>query len=217
MNRKAREIDYMNKMTINNFARKRINLRNQSTLHNKNFSLIASNCNGAFILHDLGMRFNSPFVNLWIQPKQFIKLLSDLELYMNADLEFISEDGIEYPIGKINDVNIYFQHYSNCEEALDKWNKRKERINYDNLFVMLTERDNCTYDDLVSFDLLPIKNKVVFTRNEYPEIKCSFYIKGFENMNEVGNLFEYMPHKVGKKYYDQFDYVNWFNNGVLPD
>ena len=203
----------MNKTKLNEFVRNRINLRNQDRLQNTDFSLIASNCNGALILHDLGLKFNSPFVNLWIKPKHFIKLLSDLKRYMDADLEFIEEEGVDYPVGKLLDAVIYFQHYGSHEEALKKWNQRKARINYDNLFVMFTERDGCTHQDLLSFDALPFRNKVVFTKQEYSDIMSSFYVKGFEDLEQVGYLFDYMPRKIGKKYYDQFDYVSWFNNG----
>lgn len=198
----------INKTTINNFRRKRINSKNQAKLKNKDFSLIASNCNGSLILHDLGLRFNSPFVNLWIKPKDYIKMLSNLRQYMNADLTFVKEEGIDYPVGKINDVILYFQHYNSENEALEIWNKRKARINYENLFVMFTERDGCTYEDLKLFDELPFENKVVFTHKDYPEIKSSVYIKGFENQSELGFLFDFMPDKIGKKYYDQFDYVS---------
>ncbi len=53
-------------------------------------------------------------------------------------------------------------------------------------------------------------NKVVFTHKPYPELKSAFYIKGFENENEVGDLFTFSGWN-GEKYYDQFDYVSWFN------
>ena len=32
--------------------------------------------------HELGLRFNSPTVNLWFTPKEFIKFLSQLEHYL---------------------------------------------------------------------------------------------------------------------------------------
>ena len=44
----------------------------------------------------------------------------------------------------------------------------------------------------------------------YPELKSAFYIKGFENEGEVGDLFTFSGWN-GEKYYDQFDYVSWFN------
>ena len=53
-------------------------------------------------------------------------------------------------------------------------------------------------------------NKVVFTHKPYPELKSAFYIKGFENEGEVGDLFTFSGWN-GEKYYDQFDYVSWFN------
>lgn len=58
---------------INIFLRKRINTKNRERLDNKDFSLLSSNCLGGFILHDLGLRFNSPFINLWLKPGDFIK------------------------------------------------------------------------------------------------------------------------------------------------
>ena len=55
-----------------------------------------------------------------------------------------------------------------------------------------------------------IQTKVVFTHKPYPELKSAFYIKGFENEGEVGDLFTFSGWN-GEKYYDQFDYVSWFN------
>ena len=185
---------------------------NRKRLKNRDFSLISSNCNGALILHDLGLRFNSPFVNLWIRPKDYIKMLKDLKGYMESDLVFVNEEGISYPIGLLKDIKVYFQHYSSREEALKKWNERKNRINYDNLFVIFTDRDGCTIEDIKEFDNIEsIKNKVVFTHSRTNDIDSAVYIKGFENEDEVGNLYEYMTPRKIKKYYDQFDYVRWFN------
>lgn len=195
---------------MNSFLK--IKAHNQK-LESSTISLIASNCNGALILHELDIRFNSPFVNLWIKPKDFIRLLKNFDGYMTKELSETTEDGIDYPVGKLGDVTIYFQHYDSFEQAKEKWNERKTRINKDNLFVLFTDRDGCTYEDLVEYDSLPY-NKVVFTNKPYPEIKSSFYIKGFENLDSVGHCFEYMPGKK-IKYYDQFDYVKWFNKGVI--
>ena len=132
---------------------------------------------------------------------------------MNTPLEFASEEGIDYPIGLLEDVKIYFQHYDTEEEALQKWNERKARFNYDNLFILFTDRDGCLRQDLMEFDDLAYKNKIVFTHQPYPDIKSSFYIRGFEDKGSVGDCFLFMPDKPYMKYYDQFDYVKWFNKG----
>ena len=78
---------------------------------------------------------------------------------------------------------------------------------------MMTDKDGgkgAKYEDLQAFDSLPYPNKVVFTHKPYPELKSAFYIKGFENEGEVGDLFTFSGWN-GEKYYDQFDYVSWFN------
>ena len=196
---------------LNDIVRPWINGRNRKKLKNHDFSLIASNCNGGFILHDLGMRFNSPFVNLWMKPNEYIKMLTDLKGYMAEDLSFVKEDGVDYPVGLLKDVHIYFQHYDSEEEAKQKWDTRKDRINYDNLFVLFTDQEECTKADLEQFDRLPLDKKVVFTNKPYSVFNSVYYIKGFEHLESVGNCFDFEENYIGKKYYDQFDYVSWFN------
>ena len=183
-------------------------------LKNTDFSLIASNCNGAMILHDLNMRFNSPFVDLWITPRDFIKMCQNLKNYMNYNLQFITEEGIDYPVGILKDIKIYFQHYKTDKEAEYKWNERKQRINYDNIFILFTDRDGCTKQDLIDFDNLKYKNKAVFVHKPYPDIKSSVYIRGFEQNDSVGMCMNYKGCFSLKRYYDDFDYVSWFNNGT---
>ena len=174
-------------------------------------SIIASNCNGTFMLHDLGLKFNTPFINLWIKPDDFIKLLKNFDSYINSELTETFEQNIKYPIGKLNDINIYFQHYDSFEHAKTKWNERKKRINYNNLFVLFTDRDGCTEENLIEFDKLDYRSKVVFVNKKYQNIKSAYYIKGFENDISVGICSNFMPKKQWKRYYDQFNYVKWLN------
>lgn len=188
--------------------------RKRSGLVNKDFSLISSNCTGCMILHDLGLKFNSPFVNLWIAPSDYVKLLSNFKEYMQYRLEFIEEPGINYPVALLKDVKIFFQHYHSTEEAERKWNERASRIDYDNLFVLFTDRDGCTFENLAAFDALPYENKVVFVNKPYDNIKSSVYIKGFEKEKAVGSFTEFDGKISFKKHYDQFDYVSWFNKEV---
>ena len=190
------------------------NKNDRVRLKNRDFSVIASNCNGAFILHDLGLKFNSPFVNLWMNPKDYIKFLRNIQFYLKCEMRFIEEPDINYPIGVLDDVKIYFQHYATEEEAKQKWVERSKRINFQNLFIMFTDRDGCTYQDLCDFESLPYKNKVVFTHRLYPEFDSAYYIKGWEKQECVGLCANYVNKFSWKKYYDQFDYVSWFNQSV---
>jgi len=190
-------------------------------LNNTEPSIISSNCNGGVIAHDLGLRFNSPFVNLFIKADDFIKLVSNLSEYMDSDLVFTDEYNpiygwLTYPTAYLNDVKIYFMHYKSEEEVLKSWNRRKARINFDNIFILFSDRSGCTQEDLEEFDHLKYKNKIVFTHIPHPEIKSSFYIRGYENEKSVGILSEFENAKWPiKRRLDQFDYVKWFNDGVI--
>lgn len=196
---------------INKFFRPIVVRRNPFFhIKKEDLTIVASNCNGGVLLHDIKHRFNSPFVNLWIKPSDYIKMLQKLEYYLGCNLEFITDDSVKYPVGRLDDVTIFFEHYKSEDEALAKWNERLSRMTFDNLYIFFTDRDGCTYDDLLAFDRLEYKHKVVFTHIEYPEVKSAFYIKGFENQREVGILSSFVRGKVGHRYFDSFNFKSFF-------
>jgi len=197
------------KRKINHLFRKGINYALRKRLTNHQMSIISSNCNGALILHDLDEQFRSPFVNLYLDPADFIKYLQNPAFYQQQTLQFEHTER-HYPVATLGDIRLYFVHYHSEQEAREKWQQRSARINWDNLFIMMTARDGFTEADLQAFDALPYSHKVVFVHKPYPEIKSAVYIRGFEQQNQVGDLYEYSGW-FGKKYYDQFDYVSWFN------
>ncbi|TCK01621.1 uncharacterized protein (DUF1919 family) [Volucribacter psittacicida] len=197
------------KRAINHQFRRQINQRNQQSLQNQGFSLLSSNCTGGLILHDLAQPFLSPFVNLYITPKDFIRYLQNIEYYQQAKLQFI-EPKRPYPVALLEEITLHFMHYTSPEQAEQKWQERTKRINLNNVFIMMTDRDGCDYTDLLAFEQLPFANKVVFTHRPYPELSSTYYIRGFEKQGQVGDLFAYTGW-FGHKYYDQFDYINWFN------
>ena len=180
-------------------------------LKNHSPTIISSNCNGAYILHDLGLRFNTPTVNLYFETKDYLKFVSNLDKYLSAELiEVVSN--YSYPVGQLDDIFIYFMHYGSFDEAKLKWNERKKRIDKDNMFLIMSDRNHCTYEDLLAFDNLPYENKIVFTHKLYPEIKSAVYIKGFEDKSEVGVLSDWKPTFLKRRYLDVFDYVAFLNN-----
>ena len=197
---------------INKLQRKAINQTYQKRLTNQGMSVISANCVGAFILHDLNQPFNSPFVNLYLDPSDFVRYLQNIEFYQAQPLQFKQTEK-PYPVGMLGDLEVHFMHYHSEQEAKEKWEARSQRLDFNNLFIMMTDKDGgkgAKYEHLQAFDNLPYPNKVVFTHKPYPELESAFYIKGFENENEVGDLFTFSGWN-GEKYYDQFDYVSWFN------
>lgn len=166
------------------------------------------------IYHNLKLRFLSPTINLWISPKDYIKLLKDPQKYLsNSDMHEIKIENIDYPVGRLDDITIYGQHYKDFDELKYKWNERKKRINWDNTFVFMIERDGCTYRDLLDFDKLPYKNKVVFTQKKYKDIKSCMVLPNSydEEKKNVNNLLQYKSSFSILETIDEFDYVRFFN------
>lgn len=199
-------------MSYSNYGLRKVrNWVNRRRLKNRAFSLFSSNCNGACILHDLGLEFCSPFVNLWMTAPDFVKLLESPRDYLAADLEFAEDSGYAYPVARVLDVTVHFAHYKTAEEAESAWRRRCQRVNWDDLFVLMTDRDGCDEDILRRFDALPYPHKVIFTHVPRPDIASAVYIPGFEEQEAVGNCVEFVNGWSGKRYYDYFDYVKWFN------
>lgn len=181
-------------------------------LKNRDFTIIASNCNGTFMYYDMDLPYLSPTINLSIGMGDFVKMVKNLEWYMEQ--EIVLSSGLEaYPIGMLDDVRIQFVHYETFEEGVKQWDERKKRINWDNLFIVGTQKDGCTYETLKEFDQLPYKNKVIFTKKEYPEIQSAHYMKGFEEEDELGVLTNYKKQFRMRRYLDDFDYVSFLNQG----
>lgn len=180
---------------------------------NKKFTIISNNCWGGLVSRDFNFQQRSPFVGLFIMTPDFIKLISNLEYYLEQDLKFVTESKFEqvnlqrkvssFPIAMLDDVEIDFQHYKSEKEAYEKWNRRKDRMVWDNLYFKLSEKYNCTYNDLKHFDELPFENKLIFTKKKYDNLKSAVYIPDF-------NLKKEMYHY--KKY---FNVVQWLNTGKI--
>lgn len=206
---------YLVKGILNRIAilrRKKKNKLDRKRLKSNDISIIADNCNGGVILHDLGMKFDSPFVNLWIKPKDYLLLLSDLKNYLSKELKFADDEEYSYPVGLLDDVRLYFQHYSTKEEAKKCWDRRVQRIHWDNLYILFSDRDGCTDENLHEYDSLPYKHKIVFTHTKREDISSAIYISGFEDENQVGVLSEWRNPLKGERFIDEFDYVGWLNS-----
>lgn len=147
----------------------RIKLENMTNkikkqLKTHDFTVISQNCIGGVFYHDMGLKFLSPTIDLYIPEPDFIKFISNLEYYINTDLEI--SDGENYPIGLLGgDINIHFMHYTTCSEARDAWYRRKMRINWNKMIILSTDRDG--FNDEIFEQWKKIKYpKVLFTSNE---------------------------------------------------
>ena len=192
---------------IRNKEWERYKKRKASRLSNRNFTIIASSCTGTVMYFDLGLPYLSPTVNLLIEQHDFVKMVENLEWYMNSQIVELYGDE-DYPTGLLNDIKIHFKHYDSFDQAVSKWEKRKKRINWDNLFIIGTSY-NGDYGVIQRFDKLPYKNKVIFSPVRYPEFKSVYYVKAFKE--KWGVTTDFKNQFLMRRYLDDFDYVAFLN------
>lgn len=177
------------------------------------FTIIASNCIGTIMYHDLGLEFRTPTVNLTIGMRDLVKMAGRLRWYMEQELvECTSEENC--PAGLLGDIRVNFVHYASFAEGKEKWEERRRRINWDRIVLVGADRDEYDYETLRAFDRLPWPNKLLFTHKDYPEFPSAVYITGFEEKPTLGNILSWRPQRLRRRYMDEFDYVSFLNGTV---
>lgn len=139
-------------------------------LKNSKVSIISDNCWGGIAYATLGLECLSPFKNLFVTEREYLKLLSDMRYYMGCSFE-LSRFAIdvnskeEYPVMRLEDIEVHCCHEKDPDLARKKWNKRLEKINWENLFVSMYTEDkemaeeflDINYEKKVCF--VPFKGK----------------------------------------------------------
>lgn len=201
-----RIILFLYRKTFFNFFRflKKRSYRNKNK--EKNITIISSNCIGGCIYNDLGLKFNSPTINLFFEANNYIKFCQNLKYYLNTELIESKDTKATYPIGILDDIKIHFLHYSNFFEAKEKWDSRKKRVNYEKLFFIMTDRDQCNDIHVTQFLNLPYKNKVFFS-SKNTNINNKFFIYCYA---EKGDFIS-QDFPTFRKYEKYIDIIDWIN------
>ena len=187
---------------------RRLEKKWQSSIKVDNFSIICSTCIGGIIYHRLGREFLSPTVNMFFLQKDFIKFVSNLPHYIAMDLQFIETDK-PYPVAMLDDIVLYFNHSNTPEDAANDWNRRKEKINYENLYIILYNRDGCTLDDLRKMENVKCKRFIVLTSTPI-DLPYAFCIKENKGKPNSGTFLDKDMFGV-RTFEKQWDFVSWLN------
>ncbi len=171
----------------------------KKSIKNKNFSVISNNCWAGRVYQYLDMPYLSPTAGLYFFAPDYIKFVSDLRKYLGTPLRFIKPEESKYyeeikkrnqtdkPIGILDDVEIVFLHYKTKEEAEEKWNRRKERVNYDNIILKFSRMNLCSDKEIDAFCKLPFENKFVFNTRKSNKQPYEIYWRGKTKGNEIPN------------------------------
>lgn len=172
---------------------------NRKCIRRKDFTIISNNCWAGKAYQYLDMPYLSPTIGLYFFAGDYLRFVSNLRYYLSLDLTFIPASESRYveilkekkqldvPIGILDDVEIIFLHYKSREEAKEKWDRRKQRVNYDNVILKFSNMNLCTADCMRKFDALPFHNKFMLNKNKKTKFESEIYWTGLSNENEVLN------------------------------
>lgn len=200
-----KKIEEINPIAI--FRRKKL----RACLKKTSISFFTPNCIGGLLFHELGLQFKSPTVNLMLSQTDFAKFVLKMDDYLKYPLSFFEKEGLECPCARLNDITIHFTHYASNKEAECKWNKRVQRIDYENIYIFIQERDGLTKERIMELGKLPVKGIVAFTAHDYPDIPWAVYLPQYEKDGEVGNILKRNIIDNSRVYERCFDFVGWFN------
>lgn len=181
------------------------------SIKSRDFTVISNNCWAGRLYQYLDMPYLSPTAGLYFFAPDYIKFVSDLRRYLNTPLRFIKAEESKYyeeikkrnqtdkPIGILDDVEIVFLHYKTKEEAEEKWNRRKERVNYDNIILKFSRMNLCTEEEMRKFSGLPFENKFIISNRLPAEYDCEVYREDGDGSEEMITDTEPFPGKINLK------------------
>ena len=181
----------------------------------ENPTIISNNCWGGIVSQYLGIKYYTPTVGLYFFAEEYIKFLERFDYYIEQKLKIIDTKDSKYYknmlkkkeenaiVGKLDDVEIVFLHMKTGKEAIEKWNKRVQRINKKYIIFKFCEQNECTKKHVERFEKLPFKNKICFTTKDYPGYKSVIWFKDqVKNKEVVRDSYE------SHKYLNIIDYIN---------
>lgn len=132
-----------NKILMGNvFSYARFDFSKYISLIENPVSIISDDCWGGEVYHMLALTFSSPTINIAWEKEEYAKFISDLPYYLRQPLKCGREGNFEtgeYPIGVLGEgdrqVQMELIHNISFEEAEEQWERRRQRVNFDNIFV----------------------------------------------------------------------------------
>lgn len=107
-------------------------------------------------------------------------------------------------------------HYKNCKEAIDAWERRRKRVNFNNIYVIGNSwnlHGNLNLVERLSKVNYPVK--IFVLPGEAVNEKCVVLEGDFWHLDKRGivrpNITDIIPGEAYKYFEKSFDFVEWLN------
>lgn len=148
----------------------------------------------------------------------FYRFVANMRYYLAQPLRFVH--GVDpTPTAYLDDILIHFNHYHSDAEAQVKWEERCKRINWDNLFIICSDRADLgpiTHENMLSLKNIPCRGKVIFSTRTYDDIDYIVPLPQDPNGDYV-NTYMFDKSRCTKQYRWEkaWDWVHWLNTGEV--
>lgn len=188
----------------------------QNKLNNTDFTIISNNCWGGIVYEWFGLEKLSPTVGCYFFAADYIKFLKDIRSYLSKTLEIVSagesrhaeilerKGQTDVPVGILGDVEIIFLHYKDPSLVREKWNRRVERINWNNLIYKFSYMNGCDEALLNDFESIQGVKKICFVNKAYPLFQDTVIMPYLDSDGQVGDDTFYWN--------KNYDVVGFFNS-----
>ncbi len=107
-------------------------------------TIISDDCWSGYVYNRLKLPFSTPFINIYIENEEYMKLIQNIDYYLKSELTMVREGNLQegiFPIAALgkgsNQVKMQLVHDATFAEGKENWDRRKERINLENIFVKM--------------------------------------------------------------------------------
>lgn len=103
---------------------------------------------------------------------EYIRFLNDIKHYLGVPISLVSAQESRYfkelekrgqldvPVGVLEDVEIVMLHYKDREVAKEKWMRRVERVNWNNIIYKFSYMNGCSDRHIRQFEELCDRDRV---------------------------------------------------------
>lgn len=200
--------EHIGNLLLANYRRKQLN--------NTDFTIIANNCWGGSVYRRYNISYLSPTVGLYFFADDYIQLINDLPNNLFLPLTMINaceskyaeqlrlKNQLHIPVGVLGDaIEVVFLHYKTPQEAYDKWNRRLERVNLNNIILKFSEMNLCQEHHLKSFQDIDYRKKLLLLAKHHSGINSGIIVNHYTKNGEVSNDTLYYD-----KFLDLTDFIN---------
>lgn len=174
-------------------------------------TIISDDCWSGYVYNRLKLPFSTPFINIYIENDEYIKLIRNLEFFLSTELKMEREGNLQegiFPIASLGDetnkVNLQLVHDATFAQGKERWDRRKARINLKNIFVKMrfSISDKNKEALIDAFQSVPYKKILFYNGNEeiYGKFKTDRFIWRQYKMDRIEQFCYYDYCRLAYKY-----------------